>query len=267
VGTQGTLGCLGSYLTRGGRTFTFACARSIVETGATPPAMIREVEYSSMSRAIPLAPVQVCSIAQNRLVEAYLEQLLHKDHHLRQLSLEQYTGLSPITRRNTVFVLDQSALQVPLCECLRQLRDGCSNAKFIVLDDEKSKEEIVRLLVVGAHGYVSHADVSCTLIPAIVSVAGGQLWVPQDVFQQFLLEIGRVLRRDNHPRQSTTRREDEILELVRRRLSNREIADFLRIRVSTVKFHLSNIFSKMHANNRRDLIEPPSAKLRKYSPQ
>jgi len=220
-----------------------------------------------MSRAIPLVPVQVCAIAHNLLIEAYLAQLLRTDHHLRPLRLEQYTGLSPITRRNTVFVLDQSALEVPLCECLRQLRDSCSNAKFIVLDTEKSKEEIVRLLGVGAHGYVSHADVSRTLIRAIVSVAGGQLWVPQEAFQQFLLEVGCVLRKDTHPRQTTTPREDEILELVRRRFSNREIADFLRIRICTVKFHLSNILSKMHANSRRDLIEPPSEKLRKHFPQ
>jgi NarL family two-component system response regulator LiaR len=235
--------------------------------GAPPPGGDSRGWYRRMSRAIPLLPVQVCAIAHNLLVEAYLAQLLRTDHHLRPLSLKQYTGLSPIARRDTVFVLDQSALEVPLCECLRQLRDGCSSARFIVLDEEKSKEEIVRLLVVGAHGYVSHADVSRTLVRAIVSVAGGQPWIPQEAFQQFLHEIGCVLRKDIHHRQTTTLREDEILELVRRRLSNREIADFLRIRTSTVKFHLSNILSKMHANNRRDLIEPPSAKLRKHFPQ
>jgi len=48
---------------------------------------------------------------------------------------------------------------------------------------------------------------------------------------------------------------------VRRRLSNREIADLLQIRVSTVKFHLSNILSKMHANNRRELTGPTSQNL------
>jgi NarL family two-component system response regulator LiaR len=118
------------------------------------------------------------------------------------------------------------------------------DAKFLVLDYEKSKEEIVRILVMGAHGYVPHAEVSRSLIHAILSIAEGQLWVTQEVFKEFLLEVGCALRKDIHPRETTTPREDEILELVRRRLSNREIADLLQIRVSTVKFHLSNILSK-----------------------
>jgi Bacterial regulatory proteins, luxR family len=42
------------------------------------------------------------------------------------------------------------------------------------------------------------------------------------------------------------------MELVRRRLYNREIAELLQIRVSTIKFHLSNILSKMHVNSRSD---------------
>jgi DNA-binding NarL/FixJ family response regulator len=219
-----------------------------------------------MSRAISQVPLQVCLVAQNCLVQAYLRRLLQKNRHLHPLSLEQYTRLSPIDRRDTLFVLDECGLEVPLCECLRQLREHCSNAKFILLDDEKSKEEIVRLLVIGAHGYVSHADVQRTLIPAILSVAKNQLWVPEEVLPLFLLEVGRVLRKDIYPRQTTTPRENEILELVRRRLSNREIAELLRIRVSTVKFHLSNILSKVHASNRRELVEPYSARPWKLFP-
>ncbi len=40
---------------------------------------------------------------------------------------------------------------------------------------------------------------------------------------------------------------------MKRRLSNKEIAEVLNIQESTVKFHLSNIFSKLQVNKRRDL--------------
>ncbi len=221
-----------------------------------------------MSRTISRPSVQLCLIAQNRLVHAYLGQLFRTDRRLRPLSLEQYARLSPIRRRDTVFVLDQCGLKVPLCECLRQLRENCSNAKFVILDDEQSKEEIVRLLVLGAHGYVSHADARRTLIRAIFSVAADQLWVPEVVLAAFLTEMCRILHKDDRPRETTTPREDEILELVRRRLSNREIADLLRIRVSTVKFHVSKILSKVHACNRGELVEHhQAAKHWKLFPQ
>jgi len=50
-------------------------------------------------------------------------------------------------------------------------------------------------------------------------IAANQLWVPHDVLPEFLREVSRALRKHTQARQATTRREDEILELVRRRLS------------------------------------------------
>jgi DNA-binding NarL/FixJ family response regulator len=113
----------------------------------------------------------------------------------------------------------------------------------------------------GAHGYVPHAEVSNALVRAIFLVAANELWVPHNAFMEFLREASSVLRKDTRDCQTTTPRENEILELVRIRLSNREIAELLQIRVSTVKFHLSNILSKMQAKSRRDLRTAPSEQL------
>lgn len=52
-----------------------------------------------------------------------------------------------------------------------------------------------------------------------------------------------------------TPRENEIKELIQRRFSNKEIASILKICESTVKFHLTNIFSKLHAHGRQDLLQ------------
>jgi len=216
-----------------------------------------------MSRAISQTPISVCFVTENCLVAAYLGQLLGADRRFRSRNWERYARLSPTCRRDTVFVIDQCGLDTPLGECLRKLRGDCTNAKFLVLDFEKSREQVLRLLVMGAQGYVAHANVSHFLARAILCVAAGQLWVSQEVLREFLFEVGRILRKDVHHRQTTTPREDEILELVRRRLSNREIADLLQIRVSTVKFHISNIFSKMHASRRRELADAPFRKLRR----
>lgn len=220
-----------------------------------------DMSWWKMVHMASQALLQVCCVGQNCLAEAYLRQLLQTNPQLRAHNVRQYVRLSPASRKNIVFVIDQCGLEIPLGECLRQIREDCLNAKFLVMDHEKSKQEIVRLLVMGAHGYVPHAEVSRILIRAIFFVAAGHLWVTPDVLHDFLSEVGSVLRKDVHPRQTTTQREDEILELVRRRLSNREIADFLQIRVSTVKFHLSNILSKLHAHNRRELTDSTSPKL------
>lgn len=210
------------------------------------------------------ARVRACSVSQNCLAEAYLAQQLRADHRIHSLNLQEYARLSPAGRRNVVFVVDQLGLQVPLSQCLRQLREPGANAKFLVLGDDKSTEEVVRLLIMGIHGYVRNADAPRVLIRAVLCVAAGLLWVTHMAFQQFLSEAGRALRKDARTLLTTTPREAEILELVRRRLSNREIADILQIRVSTVKFHLSNILSKLHAQNRHELAGPPGTLLRSF---
>jgi DNA-binding NarL/FixJ family response regulator len=53
--------------------------------------------------------------------------------------------------------------------------------------------------------------------------------------------------------QEISQRESQVIDLVKRRLSNKEIGEVLNIRESTVKFHLSNIFSKLQVKNRSDL--------------
>lgn len=213
-----------------------------------------------MGQIPPPTAIKVCVVAQNCLVEAYLCQLLRKQRLIRALTLKQFTLVSPLQRRRTVFVVDQCGLEVPLAECLRHLRARCADGRFLILDHQKSNEGIVHLLSMGAHGYVSHAETSRVLVRAIFLVAANQFWAPPEAFQEFLREAASLLRKDR-PRQSTTPRENEILELVRMRLSNREIADVLQIRVSTVKFHLSNIFSKTQMKSRRDFRSAPTEQL------
>jgi len=135
------------------------------------------------------------------------------------------------------------------------------DAKFLVLDHEQSIEQIVRLLVMGAHGYIPDSEASSVLVQGVFSVAANRFWVPPEALHEFLREAALTLRKDTRGPHTTTPREDQILELIRRRLSNTEIAHLLQIRVSTVKFHVSNILSKMQARNRRDLIKPPSDHL------
>lgn len=209
-----------------------------------------------MSRPSRRKPLTVCYLARNYLAEAYLEQLLRREREIRPIPLKHYSRLSPARRRGLIFVIDQCGLEVPLCEYVKHIRDNCTGAKFVVLDHAKTQDDIVRLLILGIQGYVPHEEARSTLVRAVFAVADKRLWVLPDVFQKFLAEVGSVLRhKGGEARHSTTPREEEILELVRRRLSNREIADLLQIRVSTVKFHLSNILSKLHASSRHELTE------------
>ena len=94
-----------------------------------------------MSSAISRASLQVCPVAPNCLAEAYLDQFLRIDPRICPLNLKQYLRLSPNRRRNIIFVIDQYGLEIPLRECLRQLRDHSSDAKFLVLDQRERSQQ------------------------------------------------------------------------------------------------------------------------------
>jgi DNA-binding NarL/FixJ family response regulator len=204
---------------------------------------------------------RVCLVAESSLAEAYLRKLLRDYPELHSMSLRQFVRLSPLQRAKAIYVIDLCGLEVPLFECLRELRARCPSARFLLLGNDKSKQEILRLVTMGAHGYIPYSAVPRTLARAIFSIAGDRLWVPHEIFREFLREAASALQNTGHSRNTITTRESQILELVRRRMSNREIAVRLQIRVSTVKFHLSNILSKLYVRSRSDLMEIPSGQV------
>jgi DNA-binding NarL/FixJ family response regulator len=199
----------------------------------------------------------VCVIAENRLACAYLLDILRKDPGIQPFLLED-----PLTAVRTspkmAAVVDRSGLSIPLCECLGSIRRCFPNARILVLDRDNgaNKEDVVRMMLFGAHGFLEHERSAEFLAKALRFVAAGHYWVAPGVLELYLREVSDVLRNSHKRPETFTLRENQVLELVRSRLSNKEIAGLLKIRVSTVKFHLSNILSKLNLTSRQDLVAP-----------
>jgi len=74
------------------------------------------------------------------------------------------------------------------------------------------------------------------------------------VLAEYYRQAELLLNEQLRPHLQLTARENQVLLLVIRRLSNKEIAGALGICERTVKFHISNIFAKMRVGDRRDLL-------------
>ncbi len=205
--------------------------------------------------------VTVWIVEHNPLAADYLQQILAREPCLWLLPVQDFRLRSPRQARHAaVFVIDRGTLPLPLSECLRCRRVRYVNPQTILLDEERSSEEICRLLFLGIQGLVAYGKVDEQLAPAIRAVSQGHLWVPPVALEQYVHYSRQLSRPKGKERGTLTRREKHIVELLQRRLSNKEITSILRISESTVKFHLSNIFAKLGVHDRLAAAEVLAAR-------
>jgi DNA-binding NarL/FixJ family response regulator len=128
---------------------------------------------------------------------------------------------------------------------LREIRtvaaDDRSARILAVMPSDSANAVLRRALVAGASGIVHVDDVDGALGITARAVAAGQLAVPQ------------VLGNQIAPR-PLSHRERQILSLVVRGFTNRQIADELILAESTIKTHLSSAFRKIDARSRAEAV-------------
>ena len=119
----------------------------------------------------------------------------------------------------------------------------------ILLTENLSPEDEVRILHLGVRGIVPIACVENELMPAVESIIENRLWVRRDTLNEY---IGQ---RDGSasPSPKLTSREQQIMVCLVEGFSNKEIGQTLGISPRTVKFHVTNILHKFNIKNRRRL--------------
>ena len=125
------------------------------------------------------------------------------------------------------------------------------DVKILILTSYGEAEGIARAIRSGASGAMMKTDDNDNLIAAVRDIAGGK--------QVLTPEIKRVMA-ENPPNQELTGRQLQILDLLTRGLSNRDIAELLKIREDSVKKHTNAIYAKIGASNR---VEATAIAIRK----
>ncbi len=201
-------------------------------------------------------PIRICVVTSHLLAARHLLRLLEKEREFLACSFECAGRLKSV-QAVLVFLIDCVGLPLALDQCLSRLHFCNSRSRFVVLDEHPM--EIDRMLQLGIHGFLTHADVERKLVSTIRAVAAGKAWIGASSVREFVHKQLVTHNGGFEHKSRLTPREHAIIELLRRRMSNNEIAGLLGIRDSTVKFHVSNIFSKLQIKSRRDLLQKEDA--------
>ena len=120
-----------------------------------------------------------------------------------------------------------------------------ANARIIVLTTYTGDIQVLRALRAGARAYILKGHVHKELLETIRAVHAGQKRIPPDVAAQLA---------QHATDDELTEREIDVLRLVAAGNANKQIADQLSIGEATVKSHVSNILSKLGANDRSHAV-------------
>jgi DNA-binding NarL/FixJ family response regulator len=133
-----------------------------------------------------------------------------------------------------------------------RLLDG---PKVLVLTTFDLDEYVFGALRAGASGFLLKDTPPAELLAAIRVVATGESLLSPSVTRRLIREF---VRRPSMPAvrglEVLTEREKEVLLLIARGLSNAEIMAQLHVSTGTVKTHIGNLLSKLHARDRAQLV-------------
>jgi DNA-binding NarL/FixJ family response regulator len=198
----------------------------------------------------------VCLVEPHPLAARYLVALLRRNPALEVIvSGIDLPGDAVLQSKPSACIIDGAALPFPLAAFLRTLRMAFGDAKLLVIGSAISDDDLCRLLFQGVSGFISYEKVEQEVCVAVEALLKGRMWVSPRALERYWMVSSGVDGHDRRGCGTLSPRESEIVGLLRRRLSDKEIAAALRISERTVRFHLKNVFDKLGVHDRYSVIE------------
>jgi DNA-binding NarL/FixJ family response regulator len=148
-------------------------------------------------------------------------------------------------------------------EVIRSCADLGPDVRFLALSVSDAAEDVVAVIRAGARGYVTKAIDGTALSDAVMRVAGGDaVFSPRlagFVLDAFGAAAGDVATGDDELDRLSAR-EREVMRLIARGFSYREVASELFISIKTVETHVSAVLRKLQLSSRHELTRWAAAR-------
>jgi NarL family two-component system response regulator LiaR len=155
-----------------------------------------------------------------------------------------------------VAIIDISMPKMDGIEATRQIKSLHPEIVVLILSAYDDDQFVFSLLEAGAAGYLLKSVHGQELVDAVRAVYSGESVlhpsIAKKVLSKFARTPGKVL--EEQPDELLSKREIEVLKLVTKGLSNKEIADDLCLSIRTVQGHVGNIFNKLKVSSRTEAV-------------
>jgi len=173
-----------------------------------------------------------------------------------RLALEQsVTKLKP-----TVLLLDFALPKLGGIEGVQAIRRLSPTTKIVLIGTMDNEKEAVSALKAGVDAYCNKDINPALLKKAVERVQNDEIWLPRNLIRSLLQELTSSTEPEQKESTSEpgdldclTERKREIVHLLSRGSTNKEIANRLNVTVATIKAHLTAIFRKLGLSDRVSL--------------
>jgi two-component system, NarL family, nitrate/nitrite response regulator NarL len=224
-----------------------------MSSGKSATHEVSAYDHVPVNRAPLDLQIQVIIVSDTRLYREGLALSLARDDRLVVVGVADTVAaaLTCIEEKNPdVALLDfaiRDALALP-----RAIAAGQIHVKVVAFSVADTEDEVCECAEAGIAGYVARNGSKEDLIAAVENAVRGEVFcsprVAGSLFRRLAAHVQTTRRRS--PEAPLTCREQDIIALIDRGLSNKEIARQLKISLPTVKNHVHNILEKLQVRRR-----------------
>jgi DNA-binding NarL/FixJ family response regulator len=214
------------------------------------------------SNAVPPSGVSVFLLAENRLLRETLARLLEKKGGVSIVGVSRYTEstVEEIFASGCAILLMDSQAITHGVSLLNELPEMAPRLDVVLFGMDDDPDTFLRSVYLGVSGYVLKEASASEIIAAVLGVARGQAaWPPR-----LSMALGRYLSQEYRTRAQLlpgsvrydlTPRQLELMRLVERGMTNKEIAVNLNLSEFTVKNHIRRVMKEVDAEDRHEAVD------------
>lgn len=197
-------------------------------------------------------PIKVLLVDDHEMVRIGLSAMLSTEEGIEVVgeasSGEEAIKLSRAYRPDVV-LMDLVMEGMDGIETTRKILEELNDCKVIVLTSYIDEEKIYPALEAGAFSYLLKTSRAGEIAKAIYEAMEGKATLEPQVAAKLVRHLSHSAH-EKALHEALTEREMEVLKLIAQGKTNQEVAEELHIGVKTVKYHLTNIFSKLQVEDR-----------------
>ena len=207
------------------------------------------------------ARVGVFLLAQNRLLREALSRILSNKNDIAVVgssALSEGSVPNILAADPDVLVIDSFATNHVHLEFVREVQRRVSEIKLLVIGMDIDPQNFLQVIREGAMGYLARDASALEVVAAVRTVANGGAVCSAELCAflfRFAAKQNQMPNFHTRERLGLTNREQQLVGLISRGLTNKEIASQLQLAENTVRNHIHRMLRKLNVSHRLAVVD------------